>query len=121
MNITEFLSHVKNSLKVDGLKYVRGNSTKIKKVAVCGGTCSDLMGAALALKADAFITADVKYHTFQDAENRIALIDAGHYETEVPVLNPVKRKLESFIKKEKSKIKVFKYQGSTNPVKFYNN
>ena len=121
MNLNEFLSHVSKALKVDGLKYVKGNSTKIKKVAVCGGTCSDLMGATIVAKADAFITADVKYHTFQDAENRITLIDAGHYETEVPVLKPVKEKLEKFFKEEKSKIKVFKYQGSTNPVKFYNN
>jgi hypothetical protein len=121
MNLAEFLSHTAKSLKINGLKYVHGSNSKIKKVAVCGGSCSDLMSAAIAEKADAFITADVKYHTFQDAENKITLIDAGHYETEVPVLNPVKRKLEKFIKDEKSKIKVLKYNGSTNPVKFYNN
>lgn len=85
------------------------------------GSCSDLINNAITSKADAFITADIKYHTFQDAENNILLIDAGHYETEVHVLNPIKLRLNKFIKKDKSKVKVFKYSGSTNPVKFYNN
>ncbi len=121
MSSKEFLSHVKTSLKVDGLKYTTGKNSKIKKVALCGGTCSDKMNIAMAAKADAFITADIKYHTFQDAESKIMLIDAGHYETEIPVLNPLKQRLDKFIKSEKSVVKVFKYSGSTNPVKFYNN
>jgi len=121
MNTKEFLSHTHKSLKADGLKYTIGNSSKIKRVAVCGGTCSELVNNAIDSKADAFITADIKYHTFQDAENNILLIDAGHYETEVHVLNPIKSRLDKFIKEEKHKVKVFKYNGSTNPVKFYNN
>lgn len=121
MNLREFLSHTSKSLKAEALKYTLGNSSKIKRVAVCGGSCSDLINNAITSKADAFITADIKYHTFQDAENNILLIDAGHYETEVHVLNPIKLRLNKFIKKDKSKVKVFKYSGSTNPVKFYNN
>ena len=120
MNTKEFLSHTRKSLKADALKYTLGNSSKIKRVAVCGGTCSELISNAIASKADAFITADIKYHTFQDAEKSILLIDAGHYETEVHVLNPIKSHLDKFIKEEKSKVKIFKYSGSTNPVKFYN-
>jgi len=120
LNIKEFLSQIKSSLNTDGIKYTIGKNTKINKVAVCGGSCADLMSSAIAAKADVFITADIKYHTFQDAENKIMLIDAGHYETEVPVLNPLKIKLDKFIKSEKSSIKVFKYNGSTNPVKFFN-
>ena len=121
MSTKEFLSHTSKSLKADGLKYTIGNSSKIKRVAVCGGSCSDLVNNAIASKADAFITADIKYHAFQDAESSILLVDAGHYETEIHVLNPVKSRLDKFIKEERSKVKVFKYSGSTNPVKFYNN
>ncbi len=121
MSCKEFLSHTRKSLKAASLKYTLGNSSKIKMVAVCGGTCSDLINNAIASNADAFITADVKYHTFQEAENNILLIDAGHYETEIHVLNTIKLRLDKFIKKEKHKVKVFKYSGSTNPVKFYNN
>lgn len=120
MNSKDFLSHTRKSLKAEALKYTPGKSSKIKKVAVCGGSCSDLINNAISSKADAFITADIKYHAFQDAENNILLIDAGHYETEVHVLNPIKLRLEKFVRRDKSKVKIFKYNGSTNPIKFYN-
>jgi len=60
----------------------------------------------------------VKYHTFQDAENKIFLVDAGHFETEIPVLDEVKKRIEKSIT---DKTKVYKYSGSTNPIVFYNN
>jgi putative NIF3 family GTP cyclohydrolase 1 type 2 len=90
----------------------------INKVAVCGGSGSDLLDTALMNGADAFVTADVKYHTFQDAENRILLIDAGHYETEIYLLDEVKNRIEKSIT---DKTKVYNYKGSTNPIVFYNN
>ena len=54
----------------------------IRKVAVCGGAGATLLRDALAARADAFVTGDVKYHDFADAAGRILLIDAGHFETE---------------------------------------
>jgi len=116
----EFLSIVKTSLKANGIRYSSGKNKGIKRVAVCGGTCSDYTNSAIINNADAFITADVKYHTFQDAEGKIMLVDAGHYETEVHVLLPLKKELENFIKKNNGDIKVFKYSGNGNPVKFFN-
>jgi dinuclear metal center YbgI/SA1388 family protein len=118
---SEFLTHVCKSLKIENLRYTNGTGKKIKKVAVCGGSGSDLLEAAIANKADAFVTADLKYHTFQDGENRILFIDAGHYETEIPALNVVKRKLENLININGESVKVYKYSGSTNPVKFFKN
>ncbi len=116
----EFLEHVCTSLKTENIRFAKGKRGKIKKVAVCGGSCSDLLNEAISQKADAFVTADVKYHTFQDGENKILFIDAGHYETEIFSLNVVKEKLEEFLKQRKSNIKILKYKGVGNPVKFYN-
>jgi len=113
-----FLKLVSNSLKIKNFRYTKGLKPNIKKVAVCGGSCSDLLSVAINKKADAFVTADVKYHTFQDAENRILLIDAGHYETEIHSLDQIKKRLEKSLQDE---IKVYKYSGSTNPIVFYNN
>lgn len=62
----------------------------IRKVAVCGGAGASLIATAIAQKADAFITADLKYHDFQMASNRLLLVDAGHYETEVFALLRIK-------------------------------
>ena len=121
MSPNEFMEHVCNNLKTNNLRFAKGKSNNIKTVAVCGGSGSDLLEAAIAKNADAFVTADLKYHTFQDGEDRILFIDAGHYETEIHSLNVVKRNLEKFINITGESLKVFKYSGSTNPVKFFNN
>lgn len=118
MPVKDFLSYVSRSLKTNNFRYTVGSKKLIKKVAVCGGSCSDLLETAVRSNADAFVTADVKYHTFQDAENKILLIDAGHYETEIPVLDELKKRIETSFN---NNIKVYKYKGSTNPVVFYNN
>ncbi len=111
----EFIKHVAVKLKNENLKYVTGEKRRISRVAVCGGSGSDLLGEAVKNNADAFITADVKYHTFHDAEGAILLIDAGHYETEVVVLNEIKKRVEKFIGDKKS-IKVYTFD-KTNPIK----
>lgn len=117
MTPSDFYEHVKKSLRLESFRYSKGNQKKIRKVAVCGGSGSELLGRAIASGADAFITADIKYHTFHDALDKIHLIDAGHYETEVVVLDEVKKRIEKFINDKK--IKVYKYTRSTNPIKFY--
>ena len=120
MKSSEFLKYVSSKLKISSFRYTRPGKNDIILVAVCGGSCSELIDESINQKADAFITADVKYHSFQDAENKILLIDAGHYETEVPVLDEVKKRLDLFLKVKKP-IKVLKFKGSTNPIIFYNN
>jgi len=119
MSINDFLSFVSSKLKTSGVRYVKSRTKGIKTVAVCGGSCAELLDEAIKQNADAFITADLKYHTFHDAEGKILLIDAGHYETEVPVLDEVQTRLKKFLVENKN-IKVLKYKGSTNPIVFYN-
>lgn len=114
-----FLRLVATKLRTNNLRYTQGKVGKIKTVAVCGGSCGDLVDELITKNIDAFVTSDLKYHTFQEAERKILLIDAGHYETELPVLDEVQRKLKKFIGENK-KIKVYKIKGSTNPVVFYN-
>lgn len=121
MSSKEFLSHVCKNLKTNDLRFAKGKNKRIKTVAVCGGSGADLLEPAIASGADAFVTADLKYHTFQDGEDRILFVDAGHYETEIHSLNEVKRKLDKFISIKGESVKVFKYSGSTNPVRFFNN
>lgn len=54
----------------------------VSKVAICGGSGSFLIREAIARKADVFITADLKYHDFFEADRKILLADIGHYESE---------------------------------------
>jgi len=118
MQEKDFLNLVSRTLGIKNFRFAKGNSVKIKRVAVCGGSGSDLLDTAIRNKADAFVTADVKYHTFQEAEDNILLVDAGHFETEIHSLDEIKNRIE---KSFEEKIKVYKYSGSTNPVVFYNN
>lgn len=83
--LSEFLTSVKQKLGCLGLKYVdAGNS--VCKVAVGGGACAGEMQKAYAAGCDTFVTSDVRYNQFWDAQNLgINLIDAGHFHTENPV------------------------------------
>ena len=121
MKSDNFLNYISEKLKTKNFRYVKSKRNTIKKVAVCGGSGSDLIKDAVKSGADAFITADIKYHAFHDADGEILLVDAGHYETEIHSLNEVQKRLKDFIYRKNPDIKIFKYGGSTNPIIFYNN
>ena len=55
----------------------------IKTLALCGGSGAGFFAEAEARQADVYITGDVKYHDFADAENTTWLVDIGHYESEL--------------------------------------
>ena len=54
----------------------------IQTVALCGGSGAEFIETAIEQGADVYLTADVKYHEFQDAEGRIGLIDIDHWISE---------------------------------------
>lgn len=85
--LRDFLQRVSEQLQTDSLRYVGDLEAPVQTVAVCGGAGADLIGRALAAGADVYVTADLTYHRFfevlDDAGRpRMALVDAGHYETE---------------------------------------
>lgn len=82
MNELDFLKGLKSSLKTDCVRYTTLTGNKIKKVAVCGGSGSFLLKNAISAGADAFVTADMKYHQFFDVEGKLLLADVGHFESE---------------------------------------
>ncbi len=116
MQVDEFIAHVKNSVEIPAVRWTRGASTTIKQVAVCGGSGSDLMHTAVQKKADAFITADIKYHAFHEARGVIHLIDAGHYETEVFIVEAIANRLKN--KFQNSSTKFYVTSVSTNPIMY---
>jgi len=94
-SLQNFLSHVKEALGCQGLRYVNGNKS-VRKVAVGGGACADCMTEALAAGCDTFVTSDIKYNQFRTAyELGLNLIDAGHFHTENPTMPILARKLQS--------------------------
>ena len=115
----KLLSLVKKVFGTPFLRYTGKTTRMVKKIAVCGGAGGELVSEAIRQNADAFITADLKYHGFQDAERDIFLIDAGHFETEYHILPVLARRVKEIVKKEKAPSKVFITKKNTNPVSYY--
>ena len=83
--LSGFLAVVKSALGCEGLRYVDGGKN-VSKVAVGGGACASGMMDAYNAGCDTFVTSDVKYNQFWDAQDLgMNLIDAGHFYTENPV------------------------------------
>jgi putative NIF3 family GTP cyclohydrolase 1 type 2 len=81
-NEKDFLEFIKQSLNSKILRHSALTGKLIRRVAVCGGSGSFLIKHAIASGADAFISADFKYHQFYEGGRGVLLIDAGHFETE---------------------------------------
>jgi dinuclear metal center YbgI/SA1388 family protein len=79
----EFLKRLKSSMDLRVVRHTRLVNKPIEKVAICGGAGSFLLPQAIQKGAQAFVSADFKYHEFFDAEDRIIIADIGHYESEV--------------------------------------
>lgn len=109
-----FLVNLKNIIYTDVLKVTRINKNKIKKIALCGGSGSFLLKDAIAANADVFISADFKYHDYFDAENKIIIVDAGHFETE----QFTKDIFMEIITKKLPKFAVQISEINTNPIKY---
>ncbi len=88
--LKEYLQLVAARLRAPSLRYVGDLAAVVETIAVCGGAGTFLTQRAIEAGADAFVTSDVSYHRFfevlrTDGSPRMALVDAGHYETEVHV------------------------------------
>jgi putative NIF3 family GTP cyclohydrolase 1 type 2 len=58
----------------------------VDRLAVCGGSGDDAMGAAAASGAQAYLTSDLKHHKAAERPEGLALVDAAHWATEQPWL-----------------------------------
>ena len=82
MDLNEFLHKVKTVFGCGVVKHTKSLERKICKVAWCGGSGFFLLKDAIRSGADIFLTADIKYHDFFEADNKIVLADMGHFESE---------------------------------------
>lgn len=78
----EFLRLLRQRMLTGCIRHTRLPQGRISRVAVCGGAGFFLLARAREAGADAFVTADLKYHEFFEAENQILITDIGHYESE---------------------------------------
>lgn len=110
-----FLSRVKEVFKVPVIRHTRLLEKPIKKIALCGGAGSFLIPKAIAAGADVYITADVKYHEFFDANNRILIADIGHFESEQFTIDL----LHEILLQKFPTFAILKTEVETNPVRYF--
>jgi len=109
-----FLNLLKERFAANGIRYTSLLGKPIQKVAVCGGAGSFLLKKAISSQADIYITGDVKYHEFFDAEGKIVLADIGHYESEQYTVEL----LCDLLLKKFPTFAVLKSSVNTNPVNY---
>ncbi len=111
----EFLQKLKKVFNLKIIKHTKLKDTPVIKVAVCGGAGSFLISRVLAAGADFFITSDIKYHEFFDANDEMVIADIGHYESEQFTIDLLKdvlaQKFPTFA--------VLKTEVITNPVRYF--
>jgi dinuclear metal center YbgI/SA1388 family protein len=113
-----FLATVRRALGAPAVRWTGNPRTPVHRVALCGGSGSELLSDAIASGAEVFVTADVRYHTYREAEGCIALVDAGHFETENPVVAAIVERLRRETLRRGERIPVRAASGSTNPVRW---
>ena len=111
----EFLEQLKKTFKLSSIRHTAFTGKPIKKVALCGGAGSFLTGAAKAAGADIYISSDIKYHEFFDAEGRLLIADIGHYESEQFTIDL----LFDILSEKFLNFAVLKTGINTNPVKYF--
>ena len=112
---TDFLDHLKLKMNAELVRHSNFLNKPIKKVAVLGGSGSFAIGAAKAAGADVFVTADLKYHQFYEAENQIVLADIGHFETE----QFTKNLLVDYLTKKIPNFAIHLSESITNPINYF--
>ncbi len=112
---TDFLQHLAQSFHLQVVKHTKLFNRNVKKVALCGGSGLFLLKKAIAQKADIYITSDVKYHEFFDADNGIVLMDIGHWESEQFTIDLLYEVLRSKFRN----FAILKTGTKTNPVNYF--
>jgi len=115
MDEISFLTHVKEIFATPVIKHTELTGKLVKKVAVCGGAGSFLVSAAMSAGADFYITADMKYHEFFDANGRMVVADIGHYESEQFTIDL----LRDILGQKFPTFAVLKTELNTNPVRYF--
>ena len=111
----EFMNLLKKQFNLQVIKHTTLLNKSIKKIALCGGAGSFLIKNAIAEKADIYITSDIKYHEFFDAENKIIVADIGHWESEQFTVEL----LEEVVKAKFPTFAVLKSGVKTNPIEYF--
>ncbi|MBS1665544.1 MAG: Nif3-like dinuclear metal center hexameric protein [Bacteroidetes bacterium] len=110
-----FLSLIKKQFGVPVVRHTPLTGRPVSRVAVCGGAGSFLISNALSAGANFYITSDVKYHEFFDADGRLVIADIGHFESEQFTIDLLFEVLQEKFRN----FAVLKSETKTNPINYF--
>jgi hypothetical protein len=110
-----FLQQLKEAFGLTVIRHTPLGKNPLKKIALCGGAGSFLIGPAIASGADFYITGDVKYHEFFDANGSLVIADIGHFESEQYTIDL----LFDILREKFPNFAVLKTGVKTNPVNYF--
>ena len=107
MTLGELAEHVKKSLGIKDVRYSGSLSTKIKKVALCGGSGMSFWQAVKDTNCDVYITGDVKYADANMVLSAgVSLLDITHYYSENVVVEAIVERLREKAKNANLPLKI---------------
>ncbi len=116
LDLPAFANQVKQALGVEHLRLAGQCAGLVKKVAVCGGSGASLISNALRTGADCLVTGDIKYHDAQRARAEgLALIDAGHFGTEILMVQQLSAKLKRTLADQQWSLEIIEMSGEEDP------
>jgi dinuclear metal center YbgI/SA1388 family protein len=115
LSVPDFLQMIKSRFSVASIRHTNTAKREVGRVAVCGGSGSFLIPAALKRGADVFVTADIRYHDFFDTDASMMVCDIGHFESEQFTSDLIIERLRS----EFPNFAVLKSETNTNPVRYF--
>ena len=122
LSSTAFLQRVCEVLGVQGVMIAGTMPEKIKTVALCGGSGSDLAEEALKQRADVYLTAEIKHSTARWAEDSgFCVIDGTHYGTEQPAVALLAEKLEDLNRTSGGSLEILQTESEQAPFHYIKN
>jgi dinuclear metal center YbgI/SA1388 family protein len=110
-----FMGFVKDRFSAGVIRHSALLGKPVKKVALCGGAGSFLLGRAISAKADVFVTGDFKYHQFFEADGQLVVMDIGHFESE----QFTRELIYDLLTKKFPKFAIRLSGTDTNPIKYF--
>lgn len=96
VKIEDLIAKIQEALKINQIRVTKGKKSILNTIAVCPGSGGDLVkDVVLNGSIDAFITGDVKYHQAKTAEDRVWIIDIGHYGSEIIFVDLIEEVLKN--------------------------
>jgi dinuclear metal center YbgI/SA1388 family protein len=115
MDEQAFLNLLKEKMKTAAIRHTQLLGKPIERIAICGGSGSFLLPDAIRANVQALVTADLKYHQFFDADDKLIICDIGHYESEQFTVNL----LQSLISANFTTFAAHCTDLNTNPVQYF--